>query len=53
MPNWCDTQYKIVGKKEEAVDLYNKILQLQEMKEPLEPNGFGLLWLGCLVKKLF
>ena len=49
MPNWCDTQYKIIGKKEEVQDLYSKIQQLQNMEEPLEPNGFGNLWLGCLV----
>lgn len=52
MPNWCDTQYKIIGKKEEVADLYSKIQQLQNMNEPLEPNGFGNLWLGCLVKLL-
>ena len=49
MPNWCDTQYKIIGKKEEVQDLYSKIQQLQNMEEPLEPNGFGNLWLGCLL----
>ena len=49
MPNWCETQYKIIGKKEEVQDLYSKIQQLQNMEEPLEPNGFGNLWLGCLV----
>ena len=49
MPNWCDIQYKIIGKKEEVADLYSKIQQLQNMEEPLEPNGFGNLWLGCLV----
>ena len=49
MPNWCDTQYKIIGKKEEVQDLYSKIQQLQNMEEPLESNGFGNLWLGCLV----
>ena len=49
MPNWCDTQYKIISKKEEVQDLYSKIQQLQNMEEPLEPNGFGNLWLGCLV----
>ena len=49
MPNWCETQYKIIGKKEEVQDLYSKIQQLQNLEEPLEPNGFGNLWLGCLV----
>ena len=52
MPNLCDTQYKIIGKKDEVADLYSKIQQLQNMNEPLEPNGFGNLWLGCLVKLL-
>ena len=49
MSNWCSTSYRIVGKKEEVADLYSKIQQLQNMEEPLEPNGFGNLWLGCLV----
>ena len=49
MPNWAYTSYRIVGKKEEVQDLYSKIQQLQNMEEPLEPNGFGHLWLGCLV----
>ena len=49
MPNWAYTSYRIVGKKEEVQDLYSKIQQLQNMEEPLEPNGFGNLWLGCLV----
>ena len=49
MPNWCYTQYKIIGKKDEVQDLYSKIQQLQNLEEPLEPNGFGNLWLGCLV----
>ena len=52
MANWAYTSYRIVGKKEEVTDLYNKIQQLQNMNEPLEPNGFGNLWLGCLVKLL-
>ena len=52
MPNWCTTTYKLVGKKEEVDDLYSKIQQLQNINEPLEPNGFGNLWLGCLIKIL-
>ena len=43
MPNWAYTSYRIVGKKEEVQDLYSKIQQLQNMEEPLEPNGFGNL----------
>ena len=49
MPNWAYTSYRIVGKKEEVQDLYSKIQQLQNMEEPLETNGFGNLWLGCLL----
>ena len=49
MANWAYTSYRIVGKKEEVTDLYNKIQQLQNMHEPLEPNSWGSLWLGCLV----
>ena len=49
MPNWAYTSYRIVGKKEEVQDLYSKIQQFQNMEEPLEPNGFGNLWLGCLL----
>ena len=49
MPNWAYTSYRIVGKTEEVNDLYSKIQQLQNMEEPLEPNGFGNLWLGCLL----
>ena len=49
MPNWAYTSYRIVGKTEEVNDLYGKIKQLENMQEPLVENGFGLLWLGCLV----
>ena len=49
MPNWCSTSYRIVGKKEEVNDLLAKIKQLDEMDKPLVENGFGNLWLGCLV----
>ena len=49
MANCAYTSYRIVGKKEEVTDLYNKIQQLQNMNEPLEPNSWGSLWLGCLV----
>ena len=52
MPNWCFTTYKCVGDIEEILDLNNKLMELDNMKEPLEPNGFGNLWLGCLVKIL-
>jgi len=49
MPNWAYTTYKIVGKKEEIADLYNKIEQLGKTEEPLVPPDFGNYWLGCLI----
>ena len=52
MPNWCSTSYKIVGQDNEVKDLYERMKRLQEMKEPLKPNGFGTTWLGNLVEDL-
>lgn len=49
MPNWCFTSYKFVGDKEEIADLYNKLQSLNDMPEPLVENGFGKLFLGCVV----
>ncbi len=49
MPNWAYTSYRIVGKVEEVNELYSKLQQLENMQEPLVENGFGNLWLGCLV----
>ena len=43
MPNWCFTTYKIVGDIKEIHDLNNKLMKLDNMIEPLEPNGFGNL----------
>lgn len=52
MPNWCSTAYKIIGSKEEIADLYKKIGELNDMSEPFVENGFGKLWLGCLINYL-
>ena len=52
MPNWCFTQYAITGERREVRSLYNKMKRLQQRKTPLLPNGFGVTWLGCLVKSL-
>ena len=49
MANTCVTSYRIVGRKNEIDDLYEKLLKLRNMKEPLVENGWGILWLGCLV----
>lgn len=52
MPNWCNTNYAVRGPKEEIDKLFDTMTELQNMKEPLVENGFGVTWLGCLVKKL-
>lgn len=49
MPNWCSTSMIIVGAKEEIADLYQKLQSLNDRTEPLVENGFGNLWLGCVV----
>ena len=50
MPNWASTAYVFKGADEnQAKDLYEKIDSLQKMTKPHVPNGFGKLWLGCLV----
>lgn len=53
MPNWASTSYVFKGADEkQAQDLYNKIDSLSKMIEPLVTNGFGKLWMGCLVNLL-
>ncbi len=53
MPNWASTNYVFKGADEkQAKDLYEKIDSLSQMKEPLVENGFGKLWMGCLVNLL-
>lgn len=53
MPNWASTAYVFKAKdQEQAKDLYDKIDSLVKMEEPLVENGFGKLWMGCLVDLL-
>ena len=52
MPNWCYTSVKCTGNTDEIQNLYDRMKRLQEMKEPLKPNGFGTTWLGNLVEDL-
>ena len=46
------TSYALTGERKDIRSLYNKMKRLQERKTPLLPNGFGVTWLGCLVKRL-
>ena len=52
MPNWCCTSMVWTGDKEEIADLYERMQRLENMSEPLVPNGFGTRWLGNLVADL-
>lgn len=53
MPNWASTSYVFKGADDkQAKDLYEKIDSLTKMTKPLVPNGFGKLWMGCLVNLL-
>ena len=49
MPNWCFTQYRFFGKQEDLEKLNSVMDELKQMDEPRIPNGFGNLWLGCIV----
>ena len=52
MPNWCTTEYYVVGSKKELSDLNEKMEKLENRKESLVKNDFGNTWLGNLVKSL-
>lgn len=52
MPNWASTLYVATGDKQQLHELHSIITELECMKEPLHPNGFGTTWLGNLVIKL-
>lgn len=52
MPNWCNTDYYVVGSKKELSDLNKKMERLENRKKSLVKNGFGNTWLGNLVKSL-
>ena len=52
MPNWCSTEYYVVGSKRELSDLSKKMERLENRKESLVKNSFGNTWLGNLVESL-
>lgn len=49
MPNWCLTSYRIYGPKVQRDKLVTAIRELEALEKPRVDNGFGNLWLGCLV----
>lgn len=53
MPNWATTCYTFKGADEnQAKDLYQRIEALNKMDKPFVENGFGKLWMGCVVNYL-
>jgi len=56
MPNWCQTTVFITssekGKNENVEKLHKIIEELENHKKPINPNGFGVCWLGELVTAL-
>ena len=52
MPNWATTTYKVVGNPKEVRKLYDVIDANCKKKEPRVKNGFGPLWLGCIIDEL-
>ena len=52
MPNWASTTYIMKAEPKQVKDLNDKIESLNQMEEPLVENGFGKLWMGCLVNLL-
>lgn len=52
MPNWCETIYKVTGAPKEVRSLYEIISENSKRKEPRVRNGFGNLWLRCIIDQL-
>lgn len=52
MPNWCNSSYAITGDESMVEEIYTIMHELESMSESLVENGFGVTWLGCLVKRL-
>jgi hypothetical protein len=50
--NYSDSSVTIRGNKQDINELYNIMVNLENMKEPAVKNGFGTTWLGCLVEAL-
>ena len=52
MPNWCNTQYVIVGDEKELEELKSVLDRMNERDCPKVSNDFGHMWLGELVTEL-
>lgn len=52
MPNWCSTDYYVLGSRKEIMDLSKRMERMENRKKSLINNGFGNTWLGNLVNNL-
>lgn len=52
MANSAEVTYKCVGDKKQIRALYNTLDNLNNRNTPVVDNGWGLLWLGCVITKL-
>ena len=56
MPNWCSTDYQIVGNRTEVQNLYNKFKQVVTTDRSYEKDSTTFLpnssWLGYVVKDI-
>lgn len=52
MPNWCFTTYEILGDQENLDKIEKMLDELKSLDKPRVENGFGNLWLGCIVDYL-
>lgn len=52
MPNWANVTRKIYGSKESLKTIEDAIVKCETANEPIVKNGFGKLWLGCIITAL-
>lgn len=52
MANMAEVSYKLVGDKKQVKTIYKTLRYMEKRKTPVEKNGWGKLWLGCLISKL-
>ena len=51
MPNWCTTNYVIIGREDEVAAVH-KTLQKMQARKSFLPNDWGSMWLGNIVRLL-
>ena len=52
MPNICTTRYLITGNEADRKSFVAMLDHLKSLPEPLVKNGWGRLWMGCLITYL-